>query len=129
MLVLDSLVGPVTPAHCAISALVVRKVVPLPSERWTTVMLPVPRGVPPLRAVRIGLFHFVMWPEKMPQNAWRDRFRPLLPPAGMTLAALILSAAPVPSLPLNGIVTVVAKAGIWMMLPKLPGLVAPLADL
>ena len=45
-------------------------------------MLPVPRA-PPLRVVRIALFHWVMWPEKMPHIALRDRLRPLLPPAGV----------------------------------------------
>src|SRR5262245_2906990 len=76
---LVSLVGPKIPTHWLTMALVNRKLVPLPSERWTKVIGPCPT-VPPLSVVMLMLSHWVIWPDTMPHSVLRESCSPFGPP-------------------------------------------------
>ena len=54
-------------------------VVPLPSERCTTVMLVLGNVAPEFSAAMAGSFHFLMWPRKMLASVVESRFSELTP--------------------------------------------------
>src|SRR5271157_2420127 len=92
-----------------------RKVVPEPSERWTSVIGSLPPPVttlPPLSAVIEASFQLVIWPSKMPHSDLRERWSP---PGGIVRPGYAVPLA----LGLNGLETAVASSGYWTIGPRL----------